>query len=496
MQDLIPNPVSAEATAGSGWTRCFTYALTPRTLGLLIVGLALILPAFFVPRLIWLAPAWDMLILLLAVFDALQLPAPAAITVQRRLSHLPSIGGRLPVQLAVTQTARPRLRLRVMDSLHPALFLTPVYRQIVAYRNDPATFELECWPSQRGDLVLGAAYLRYRTAAGLVERLARVPLEQRVRVAPAALLSGQDRIYLLRARQAELERRRIRRIGLGREFETLREYQPGDEPRHVSWTASARRAKLIVRTFTAERSQQVWAVVNAGRLSQTSFHLELGNIGNAKAGNIKADNAKAHAGRGDIAYGEQVGLDLTQLDQATSAALLLAQVADRAGDRSALLAYGRGIQRQILPGKGGFHLRCMLEALSLVRPERAEADHLRAAMRLRQLQTRRGLIFWICEVGESIALPEVAQALSGLARSHLCVLLLIEHPELAEFARTTPRDEQQMFAITAANEVLERRRLVVAQLRRAGVMVVETSPAEVGLAAINQYLEIKARGTL
>jgi uncharacterized protein (DUF58 family) len=431
-------------------------------------------------------PAWDALILLLAVLDALQLPAPSTIVVERRFLNLPSTGNRLEVRLLLTQTARPRLRLRILDSLHPALLLTPVYRPLMAYRNDPAPVTIKCWPRQRGDLNMGPVYLRYRSAVGLVERLAQVPLPQRVRVAPASLVTDSASIYLLRARQAELERRRIRRIGLGREFETLREYQPGDEPRHISWTATARRSKLIVRTFTAERSQQVWAVVDAGRLSRTSFRLPL----------PIHDPAAALAGRGDIAYGEQVGLDLTQLDQAASAALLLAQVADRGGDRSALLAYGHGIQQQILPGKGSLHLRRMMDALSLVRAERSEADHRRAAMRLRQLQARRGLIFWICEVGDSIALPEVAQALSGLARAHLCVLLLIEHPELAEFARSAPRDVPQMFAVTAANEVLERRRAVVAQLRRAGVMVVETSPAEVGLAAINQYLEIKARGTL
>jgi uncharacterized protein (DUF58 family) len=486
MQDLLPKPASATASSGGRWARRFAFALTPRGLWLLAIGMLPALSAFFLPRLIWLMPAWDALILLLVVFDALQLPAPSTIVVERRFLNLPATGNRLEVRILVTQSARPRLRLRLLDSLHPALLLTPVYRSLFAYRNDPASELIECWPRQRGDLDMGPVYLRYRSAVGLVERLAHVPLQQRVRVAPASLVTGSASIYLLRARQAELERRRIRRIGLGREFETLREYQPGDEPRHISWTATARRAKLIVRTFTAERSQQVWAIVDAGRLSRTSFRLPL----------AVHDSAAALAGRGDIAYGEQVGLDLTQLDQTASAALLLAQVADRAGDRSALLAYGRGIQQQILPGKGSLHLRRMMDALSLVRSERPEADHRRAAMRLRQLQARRGLLFWICEVGDSAALPEVAQALCGLARAHLCVLLLIEHPELTNFARSVPQAVPQMFAVTAANEVLERRRAVVAQLRRAGVMVVETSPAEVGLAAINQYLEIKARGTL
>ena len=486
MNELLPKPVSATASASGRWRSVPGFVLTPRALWLVAAGLVFALPAFFSPRLIWIVPAWDALILALALADALRLPPAACIQVQREFLHLPSLGSPAKVRIGILQSARLRLRVRVMDSLHRSLLQTPVYSPLVAWRNDPATLTVECWPQQRGDLELGAIYVRYRSAMGLVERLAQAAPRQTIRVAPSSLISGENSIYMLRARQAELERRRIRRIGLGREFETLREYQPGDEPRFISWTATARRAKLIVRTFTAERSQQVWAVVDAGRLARTSFRQPIAG----------RDAARALAGHGDLAFGEETGLDLTQLDQAVSAALLLAQVADRAGDRTALLAYGRSIQQQILPGKGQLHLRRMLDALSLVRVERTEADHRRAALRLRQLQSRRGLIFWICEVGESVALPEVAQAIADLARSHLCVLLLLQHPELEAFARSRPTDVPHMFAAAAANEILERRRAVIAQLRRRGVMVVETSPAEAGIAAINQYLEIKARGTL
>jgi len=486
MNELLPKPAKALAGYVGRGGRVLGFVLTHRALWLLAAGVLLALPAFFQLRALWLMPCWDLLVLALAVVDAWRLSRPDQIEVERAFLNLPSVGNRTQVRMGITQSACQRLRIRAMDGLHATLVQTPVFHSLLAWRNDPVWVQVDCWPRQRGDLELGPIYLRYRSAVGLVERLAQAVPAQRVRVAPASLISGEDSIFMLRARQAEQERRRIRRIGLGREFDSLREYQPGDEPRFISWTATARRAKLIVRTFTAERSQQVWAVVDAGRLSRTSFRLPVRNQA----------AAEALAGRGDLMYGDETGLDLAQLDQASSAALLLAQVADRAGDRSALLAYGRQIQQQILPGKGNLHLRRMVDALSLVRAERAEGDHRRAALRLRQLQSRRGLIFWICEVGESVALPEVAQALSELARNHLCVLLLIEHPELKAFARSEPEDAAHMFAVTAANQVLARRRGVVAQLRHRGVMVVETSPAEVGLAAINQYLEIKARGTL
>lgn len=483
MSELLPKPVVATATPRHGWWP--GYVLSARALWLLAAGLLFSIPAFFRPQLVWLMIAWDALILVLAVVDAALLPRPDCITVERNLPRLPALGHALEVRVSVCQCGAARLLLRVMDSLHPSWMPTPHFEAIGAFRSEDAVLTFVCWPRVRGPVDLGTIYLRYRSAVGLAERLAQADLTQRVLVLPSSVAAGEDSIFMLRARQAELERRRVRRIGLGREFENLREYQPGDERRFISWSATARRGKLITRTFTSERSQPVWIVVDAGRLSSTSFRLPVGNPGHANLG----------ATHGDIEHGESAALDLTQLDQAASAALLLAQVADRAGDRSALLAYGRGIQQQIPPGKGGVHLRRILESLAMVRPEGTEADHRRAAVRLQQLQTRRAMIFWICEVAESIGMPEVAHAIADLARHHLCVLVMLEHPELREFARSDPRDAQQMFAVTAANEMLERRRMMLEQLRRYGVMVVETSPAEVGVAAINQYLEIKERGT-
>jgi uncharacterized protein (DUF58 family) len=486
MNELLPKPVSASATSAGRHGRWSGFVLTPRSLWLLVAGFAFAVPAFFRPHLLWMMLAWDALILLLAVVDAVQLPPAHSIAVQRRLLQIPALGRRTEVEIEIRQSVAPHLRIRVMDSLHPTWSLTPVFHPVVAWRNHPATVSLRCWPRTRGPVELGTAYVRYSSALGLVERRAQADLAQTVLVVPSPLTSADDSVFLLRARQAELQRRRIRRIGLGREFERLREYQPGDEPRFISWTATARRGKLITRTFTAERSQQVWIVVDAGRLSNTTFRLRIAD----------APSYTETLGYGDLQFGDFGVLDITQLDQSASASLLLAQVIERAGDRSALLAYGRAIQQQILPGKGALHLRRMVEALSMVRAEVTEADHRRAAARLRQLQTRRGMVFWICDVAESVALPEVAQAITELARHHQCVLILIEHPELRTFAGSEPQDVPHMFAVTAANEILERRRGLLQQIRRRGVMVVETSPAEVGVAAINQYLEIKERGML
>ena len=300
----------------------------------------------------------------------------------------------------------------------------------------------------------------------MVERWAVCDGAQGIRIFPATEQAGHGtELALTRARQLEMQKRRQRLRGIGREFESLRDYQRGDELRNISWTATARRAKLITRSYTTERSQQVWLVLDAGRLSRTAYQLK-----------------------------EE--LFVTQLDQAATAAMMLAQVIGGSGDRFALLTYGRRVQQQLLPGHGTAHLRLMLDLLSQTRSERAEADHLGAAARLRHLQRRRGLILWVTEMADSVGRPEVVAAAVELVKRHLVVLVLLEHPELTALAARRPDTVEQMYQSTAARQVLERRQGALIEVRRQGVLVVETTPGELGAKVIAKYIEVKAQGLI
>jgi uncharacterized protein (DUF58 family) len=483
MQTLIPQPVTASARYLGRAGRVLGFGLSARALLLLIGGVLWTIPAFFHPHRIWMMLVWDGLIMLLIVLDGMRLPAPSAITVTRRFLHSPALGERTEVEYQVMQESNGIVTVSVTDDLHPALIAIPRPLTMVAYPRDAFRAVLECYPGRRGDFKLGKIYLRYLGALRLVERWAVCDGEQDVRVFPASEQSGDKAaFYLMRARQIELQKRRLRLRGIGREFESLRDYQSGDELRNISWTATARRAKLITRQFTTERSQQVWIVLDAGRLSRTAFELRR--------------NRPVVTGESEQESAEKLMLNVTQLDQATTAAVMLAQVIGGSGDKFALLSYGRRVQQQLLPGNGPVHLRTMINLLSQVRSEAAEANHLQAASRLKNLQRRRGLVIWITEIAESAGRPEVVSAVAELVRRHLVVLVLLEHPELDALAARDPKNVEEMFASTAAQEMLERRRETIAKLRQQGVLVVETTPAEVGASAISKYLEVKAQGLL
>ena len=489
MQTLIPQPASAVAAPRKRFGRGLDFGLTARGMWLYGCGFVLAVPAFWHHERLWFMVAWNLLVTLLVAVDAMTLPAPERILVRRTFLASPQLGEATAVELSITQETNAVLDVRVTDDLHPALTVAPETMRLQAFPREAATVTLNLLPRERGDMVLGRVYLRYRSALQLAERWASaLPVmangeAQRVRVFPAHDDSrGNTELFLLRARQLEMQKRRLRLRGTGRDFESLREYAAGDELRNISWTATARRGKLVTRQFTVERSQQVWIVVDAGRLSRTALQLRR----TAAQAVHETEFERERAGT----------LTVTQLDEAATAATMLAQVISGAGDKFALLTYGRGIQQLLPPGLGPTHLRLMIDLLSQTKAEAAEADHLYAVSRLKSLQRRRGLIVWITELVDQAGRPELIAAAAELTRRHLVLLVLLEHPELERLAAKTPATRDEMYAVAAAEEMLTRRREAIAQLERAGVLIVQTTPEQAGAEAITKYLEIKARSLL
>lgn len=489
MHTLIPERASATAQPKGRLGRWVAFGLTSRAMLLFLAGLLLAIPAFWHPRQIWFMLAWDVLLATLCAVDAMRLAPPASLTVTRTFLDSPQLGTPTRIEIGVRMEADTVVDMRAVDDLHPSLIALPEIQRIEVFPREEAVCTQTIWPAERGDYAMRKVYLRYRGALRLAERWAiadpkvRGEQVQRVRVFPAHEDSrGRAAFFLLRARQIELQRRKLQLRGAGREFESLRDFQQGDELRSISWTATARRGKLVARQFTTERSQQVWIVLDAGRLSRTGFELRRGEP--ELVGETVIERGRAHC------------MTVTQLDQAATAAVMLAQVVSGSGDKFAMMAYGREVRQVLPPGAGTVHTRLLLDLLSQTRAEAAEADHLNAVGRLKTMQRRRGLMVWITELIDSAGKPELVTAASELVRRHLVVLVLLKHPELEELAVRVPKTREEMFHSTAAQEMLERRRETIAQLERQGVLIVETSAQEIGVRAVGEYLEVKARGLL
>jgi uncharacterized protein (DUF58 family) len=454
---LAPPTIAAAARAA----RRAAFGLTPRTFALLAAGLIWIGPAWIDRRALAILALWDAAVALLVWMNLRRLPRPSDLTVSRTWTAPLTIGAAAVVRIEVRNRGRVAIDLGVSDYGAPQ-----VLRELSEARMSPippgesVSADYVVTPRERGDVTMGGAALRWRDAWGLVERWGVAPIEQTVRVYPDLEEGRRHALYLIRSRQVALEKRRTKRIGTGREFDSLRDYRPGDERRDVAWTASARRGKLVTKVYQPERSQTVWLLVDAGRL------------------------LRARVGRHML------------LDATVTAALTLAQVALASGDRVGLLAYGRRLQHRVAPARGAGHLRGLVEALALVHADGVEADHAGAAAAILAAQKRRAMVVWLTEVADTAGVPDVIEHALRMAPVHVVLFAVLRHPDLVSLAGATPASAADMFRVMSAQETLDRRESLLHGLRQRGAMVLEGSPSELSAGLIDRYLEVKERGLL
>lgn len=438
----------------------FGAAFGGRFFMLLLVGLVWLGPAFIDLRFVYALLAWDGMVLLVWLADLARLPKPDQLTVRRSWHSAAALSIPSDVDLTLTNSSGTSIQASLVDTTPLQLRSEPPTLTVKAGARSEGVASYRIRPLQRGDARLGDCYVRYQSVLRIAERWVRAPLEQTVRIYPNLDEAKRHTIYLLRSRQIAMEKRHARVRGIGREFESLREYQQGDEYRDICWTAAARRGKLVTRIYQIERSQMVWIVIDCGRLMRA-----------------------------------RVG-ELSKLDHAVNSALSLAQVALYSGDRVGLVAYGRGVRHQLPAAKGGAHLRQLIERLALVHEEGSEADHLQMAGRLLTDQKRRSLIVWLTDLAETAMTPEVIEAASMMMPRHLVLFVVVGQPDLGVLASRTPKSESEMYQVAAAQEVVHRRELLLARLRERGALALEVTTGAVSPVLVNAYLQIKERNQL
>lgn len=247
--------------------------------------------------------------------------------------------------------------------------------------------------------------------------------------------------------------------GQGSEFDSLREYVIGDDVRSIDWRATARRNDVVVRTWRPERDRRVVIALDTGRTS---------------------------AGR--------VG-DEPKLDSAMDAALLLAALATRAGDRVDLLAYDQDLRASVTSALPGRTLATFSDAMAVLEPALVELDGSGLTRQLLAQVRHRSLIVLLTSLDAAAIHEGLLPELKQLARKHTVIVASVADPRIAEMAagRGTAN---AVFAAASSELALSVRRSTAAELDRIGVEVVDAVPSEFAPALADKYLSLKAQGKL
>ena len=243
-------------------------------------------------------------------------------------------------------------------------------------------------------------------------------------------------------------------LGLGTEFESIRDYEPDDDIRQVNWRATERMQRPMSNQYRVEQDREVMLLLDAGRLMASPL-----------------------SGR-------------TRLDVAVDAAVAVALVADVLGDRAGTLAFDRQVRRQLAPRRAGG--RAVVRALLDLEPRAEEPDY---ELAFRSVEgAKRSLVFIFCDLLEETAARPLVDAVPVLARRHAVTVATVRDPDLDAVLTAEPAGVHGVSAQAVALDVLAARGRVGHMLRRAGAQVVEAPADGLAAACVTAYLRAKARG--
>lgn len=427
----------------------------------LLIAAPLIAVSSWAPFVLWVAAGWLLLVAALLIVDAQMMPKQSDWSLARRHDDRLSLAAqnRITVQVELLERSGRLISVWLRDTPPPTFHLdraAPVLSDAVQ-PGRAVELRYHVWPPRRGDYAFGDLYLRWESPLGFVRRQARFAAAVSVKVYPNLVDVRKYDLLLRRNRLWELGLRSTRLLGAGNEFERLRDYTPDDEYRRINWKATARRGKPISVEYETERSQNIYVLLDVGRMMR-------GPVG-----------------------------DVAKMDYAINAVLLLAYVATQKGDRVGLSIFADRLLGYIAPRSGKIQFHRLLEQLYAVHGERVEPNYDVAFSEFAARQHKRGLVLVFTDLTGTISTDALVVQMARLRRQHLPLLVTVADPTINRLATQTIGDSAALYERTVAERILTDRRLVLDQLRRQGVQTLDAPADELSVAVINRYLAMKER---
>ena len=311
-------------------------------------------------------------------------------------------------------------------------------------------------PVQRGPYHFGNIVLFLESQLGLVQRRKNIPAAETVKVYPS--FSNPGRYALMaKANIAEHGSRRMRKIGQSMEFEQIKDYVNGDDIRAINWKATARKGLLMVNSYSDERSQQVYCIIDKGRLMKMPFY----------------------------------GLSL--LDYAVNATLALSNICLQKHDKIGLISFSDKAGSILAADRNPVQRENIMQALYRETTGFMESDYEMLYMQVRNKIKQRSLLILFTNFESLNGLKRHINYLRSIAKHHLLLVVFFENTELTKLSVAKAQNTEDVYVKTIADKFAYEKRMIVKELQQYGILSVLTSPEQLTVNAINKYLELKAK---
>ena len=379
------------------------------------------------------------------------------LSAKREMADRFSIGDQNQVLLRIHNHYHFKISLSIIDELPFQFQERNWLKKITIPQQETSVLEYFLRPASRGEYQFGNINLFVNGPLKLVKRRYRLPAHQMVKVYPSYLQMRRYQLLAMSNRLREAGVKAIRKIGHSMEFEHIKEYVRGDDYRTINWKASGRKGDLMANNYTDERSQQIYCLINKGRVMKMPFE------------------------------------DMTLLDHAINASLVLSNVALVKQDKAGLITFAENLDTFIQADKKTTQMNRLLEALYKQNTRYLEADFEKLFSIIRQRVTNRSLLVLFTNFESLESLQRELPALKKIARYHLLLVVFFENTELQSLLDKKARKLEDIYIRTIAEKFVFEKKLMVKELHKNGIASILTAPKNLTVNTVNKYLELKTR---
>ena len=333
-------------------------------------------------------------------------------------------------------------------------------RQIDLDANAKFVLEYFVRPKERGEYNFGNINVFVSSPLGVVSRRYSFDQPQIIKVYPSYFQMRRYQLLAMANKLQEAGVKRLRKLGHSLEFEQIKEYVIGDDYRTINWKATARRGDLMTNNYTDERSQQIYCIVNKGRIMKMPFD------------------------------------GLTLLDYAINASLVLTNVALMRQDRAGLITFAEKVDTFLLADKKPAQLNLVLESLYKQETNFLENDFEKLFSVIRNRITQRSLLVLFTNFESLETLQREMPSLKRIAHYHLLMVVFFENTELKTLINNKAETIEDIYIKTIAEKYSHEKRLMAKELQQNGIVALLTTPQNLTINSINKYLELKNRQTI
>ena len=349
------------------------------------------------------------------------------------------------------------VRTSIIDELPIQFQERKWIRKATIARNEKHQLEYFLKPDTRGEYVFGDINVYVHAPLQLVKRRYIFPAREVVKVYPSYMQMRRYQLLAVSNRLQEAGVKKIRKIGHSMEFEQIKEYVRGDDYRTINWKATARKEGMMVNNYTDERSQQIYCLINKGRVMKMPFG------------------------------------GMTLLDYAINASLVLSNVALVKQDKAGIITFEKNLDTFLLADKKPTQMNLVLETLYRQKTDFLESDFEKLFSVIRNRVTNRSLLILFTNFESLESLQREMPALKKIAHYHLLLVVFFENTELKSVIEKNAASLEDIYIKTIAEKFAYEKRLMVKELHKNGIPSILTTPENLTVNTINKYLELKTR---